>query len=48
MCLDLYWSSIKEIIKILLAEKEKAKKLHYIGRGVWDGWRGRMGRNDSL
>jgi rhamnosyltransferase len=48
ICFGLYWSSIKEVIKIVLVEEDKARKLRCICRGIWDGWRCRMGRNNSL
>lgn len=48
MCLALYVSSFKEMIKVAVAENEKRKKIQYILKGIWDGWWNRMGRNDNL
>lgn len=35
---------IKTVIKIVLAEKNKSKKLRYMARGIWDGICGHMGK----
>lgn len=37
------WSWLKELIKLLLFESDKAAKLRCMARGVWDAVRGRSG-----
>ncbi len=37
------WSWCKEIIKLILFEKDRLKKLAYMARGGWDALRGRSG-----
>jgi len=48
ICLELYWSSLKEAIKVIIGEEDKWQKIRYIVWGMLDGWRGRKGRNDDL
>jgi hypothetical protein len=45
MCMALYWTSLKEYVKVVLGEEGKYKKLLYMGMGIVDGVAGRMGRN---
>jgi rhamnosyltransferase len=41
-------NSLKDGLKIILAEKEKKKKLYHMGLGVRDGLMGRMGKTVKL
>jgi rhamnosyltransferase len=47
-CLKLFYSSAKELIKIMLAEKDKWQKLNFFFRGILDGLRNRMGPYSQL
>jgi rhamnosyltransferase len=38
------WSWFKEVVKLLLFEEDRMRKLGYIARGVWDALRGRSGK----
>jgi rhamnosyltransferase len=44
LCLNLYWTSAKEYVKVLVGEKEKGRKLRLMLLGVLDGLAGKMGR----
>lgn len=37
------WSWFKEIVKLVLFEKNRGRKLSFIARGIWDALRGRNG-----
>jgi rhamnosyltransferase len=37
------WSWFKEVVKLVLFEEDRKRKLSFIARGVWDAMRGRSG-----
>ena len=40
--------SLRDMIKCVLAEQDRARKFHNILLGTWDGLIGRMGKREGL
>jgi rhamnosyltransferase len=43
-CLGQFGISLKDLVKILVAETDKGRKCRFFFRGIWDGWGERMGK----